>query len=36
MRPFEYIVKHHHSLMIRDMVVRCTAQMVSGQAPRIR
>lgn len=31
LRPFEHIMKHNHSLMIQDMVVRCIAQMVSSQ-----
>nr|CAB3222754.1 brefeldin A-inhibited guanine nucleotide-exchange protein 1 [Phallusia mammillata] len=36
LRPFEHIMKHNHSLMIQDMVVRCIAQMVSSQAPNIK
>ncbi|CAO1347752.1 unnamed protein product [Diamesa hyperborea] len=36
LRPFEHIMKKNHSLAIRDMVVRCVAQMVNSQAHNIR
>lgn len=36
LRPFEHIMKKNRSLTIRDMVVRCIAQMVNSQARNIR
>ncbi|XP_075224969.1 ADP ribosylation factor guanine nucleotide exchange factor Sec71 [Lycorma delicatula] len=36
LRPFEHIMKKNSSLTIRDMVVRCIAQMVNSQARNIR
>lgn len=36
LRPFEHIMKKNSSSAIRDMVVRCVAQMVNSQAPNIR
>ncbi|CAH1119686.1 unnamed protein product [Phaedon cochleariae] len=36
LRPFEYIMKNNKSPTIRDMVVRCVAQMVNSQAKNIR
>ncbi|XP_020613851.1 brefeldin A-inhibited guanine nucleotide-exchange protein 1-like [Orbicella faveolata] len=36
LRPFEYIVKKNRSATIRDMVVRCVAQMVHSQAHNIK
>lgn len=36
LRPFEYIMKKNRSLTIRDMVVRCVAQMVNSQPQNIR
>ncbi|CAG9087309.1 Brefeldin A-inhibited guanine nucleotide-exchange protein 1 [Plutella xylostella] len=36
LRPFEHIMKKNNSPTIRDMVVRCIAQMVNSQAPNIR
>ncbi|KAL6423933.1 hypothetical protein ACFW04_009702 [Cataglyphis niger] len=36
LRPFEHIMKKNRSPMIRDMVVRCVAQIVHSQAPNIR
>ncbi|CAH1254723.1 ARFGEF1 [Branchiostoma lanceolatum] len=36
LRPFEYIMKRNKSPTIRDMVVRCVAQMVNSQAPNIK
>lgn len=36
LRPFEHIMKNNKSPAIRDMVVRCVAQMVNSQAPNIR
>ncbi|GLH01180.1 Protein MON2 homolog [Gryllus bimaculatus] len=36
LRPFEHIMKKNRSPTIRDMVVRCIAQMVNSQAPNIR
>ncbi|KAK0098452.1 hypothetical protein PV326_008215 [Microctonus aethiopoides] len=36
LRPFEHIMKKNRSLVIRDMVVRCVAQIVHSQAPNIR
>lgn len=36
LRPFEVIMKKNRSVMIRDMVVRCIAQMVNSQARNIR
>lgn len=36
LRPFEHIMKKNNSSAIRDMVVRCVAQMVNSQAPNIR
>ncbi|XP_071487051.1 brefeldin A-inhibited guanine nucleotide-exchange protein 1-like [Diadema antillarum] len=36
LRPFEYIMKKNKSPTIRDMVVRCIAQMVNSQAGNIR
>ncbi|XP_044734838.1 brefeldin A-inhibited guanine nucleotide-exchange protein 1 isoform X2 [Chrysoperla carnea] len=36
LRPFEHIMKKNNSATIRDMVVRCIAQMVNSQAHNIR
>ncbi|EDW13486.1 brefeldin A-inhibited guanine nucleotide-exchange protein 1 [Drosophila mojavensis] len=36
LRPFEHIMKKNNSPAIRDMVVRCIAQMVNSQAHNIR
>ncbi|CAB0036093.1 unnamed protein product [Trichogramma brassicae] len=36
LRPFEHIMKKNRSTVIRDMVVRCVAQIVHSQAPNIR
>uniref|UniRef100_A0A3B3ZMZ8 SEC7 domain-containing protein n=1 Tax=Periophthalmus magnuspinnatus TaxID=409849 RepID=A0A3B3ZMZ8_9GOBI len=36
LRPFEHIMKKNRSPTIRDMVVRCVAQMVNCQAGNIR
>ncbi|KAI5644122.1 sec7 domain-containing protein [Phthorimaea operculella] len=36
LRPFEHIMKKNNSPTIRDMVVRCIAQMVNSQAPNIK
>ncbi|CAH1100996.1 unnamed protein product [Psylliodes chrysocephalus] len=36
LRPFEYIMKNNVSPTVRDMVVRCVAQMVNSQAKNIR
>ncbi|KAL1128928.1 hypothetical protein AAG570_013462 [Ranatra chinensis] len=36
LRPFEHIMKKNTSPTIRDMVVRCIAQMVNSQAHNIR
>ncbi|XP_035906929.1 brefeldin A-inhibited guanine nucleotide-exchange protein 2 isoform X1 [Anopheles stephensi] len=36
LRPFEHIMKKNHSPAIRDMVVRCVAQMVNSQAHNIK
>ncbi|CAG2107521.1 unnamed protein product, partial [Medioppia subpectinata] len=36
LRPFEHIMKSNGSIAIRDMVVRCIAQMVNSQANKIR
>ncbi|MGH0145720.1 UNVERIFIED_CONTAM: hypothetical protein FKN15_024671 [Acipenser sinensis] len=36
MRPFEHIMKKNKSPTIRDMVIRCIAQMVNSQAVNIR
>ncbi|KAL5280006.1 ARFGEF1.2 family protein [Megaselia abdita] len=36
LRPFEHIMKRNNSPAIRDMVVRCVAQMVKSQAHNIR
>lgn len=36
LRPFEHIMKKNHSLAIRDMVVRCVAQMVHSQSLNIK
>ncbi|KAH0816150.1 hypothetical protein GEV33_006641 [Tenebrio molitor] len=36
LRPFEHIMKKNVSPTIRDMVVRCVAQMVNSQASNIR
>lgn len=36
LRPFEHIMKKNPSSTIRDMVVRCIAQMVNSQANNIR
>lgn len=36
LRPFEHIMKRNGSVAIRDMVVRCLAQMVNSQAHNIR
>ncbi|CAM1303761.1 ARFGEF1 (predicted) [Pycnogonum litorale] len=36
LRPFEHIMKRNRSPTIRDMVVRCVAQMVNSQAINIK
>lgn len=36
LRPFEHIMKKNTSPIIRDMVVRCVAQIVNSQSPNIR
>lgn len=36
LRPFEHIMKKNHSPAIRDMVVRCVAQMVNSQSLNIK
>uniref|UniRef100_A0A8D0MFU3 ARF guanine nucleotide exchange factor 2 n=1 Tax=Sus scrofa TaxID=9823 RepID=A0A8D0MFU3_PIG len=36
LRPFEHIMKKNRSPTIRDMVIRCLAQMVNSQAANIR
>lgn len=36
LRPFEHIMKKNHSPAIRDMVVRCVAQMVNSQSQNIK
>ncbi|KAJ1123190.1 hypothetical protein NDU88_001663, partial [Pleurodeles waltl] len=36
LRPFEHIMKKNRSPVIRDMVIRCIAQMVNSQAGNIR
>jgi brefeldin A-inhibited guanine nucleotide-exchange protein len=36
LRPFEHIMKRNGSLAIRDMVVRCIAQMVNSQSNNIK
>ncbi|XP_025110208.1 brefeldin A-inhibited guanine nucleotide-exchange protein 1-like isoform X2 [Pomacea canaliculata] len=36
LRPFEHIMKRNKSPTIRDMVVRCVAQMVNSQAASIK
>uniref|UniRef100_A0A182Q5J5 SEC7 domain-containing protein n=1 Tax=Anopheles farauti TaxID=69004 RepID=A0A182Q5J5_9DIPT len=36
LRPFEHIMKRNSSPAIRDMVVRCVAQMVNSQAHNIK
>ena len=36
LRPFEHIMKRNGSIAIRDMVVRCIAQMVNSQANNIK
>ncbi|XP_065669547.1 brefeldin A-inhibited guanine nucleotide-exchange protein 1 isoform X2 [Hydra vulgaris] len=36
LRPFEYIMQKNNSATIRDMVVRCVAQMVNSQAKNIK
>lgn len=36
LRPFEHIMKKNNSPAIRDMVVRCVAQMVNSQSLNIR
>lgn len=36
LRPFEVIMKKNRNPTIRDMVVRCIAQMVNSQAHNIR
>ncbi|XP_035208978.1 brefeldin A-inhibited guanine nucleotide-exchange protein 1-like isoform X2 [Stegodyphus dumicola] len=36
LRPFEYVMKNNRSPAIRDMVVRCIAQMVNSQAQKIK
>ncbi|XP_075679751.1 ADP ribosylation factor guanine nucleotide exchange factor Sec71 [Dermatophagoides pteronyssinus] len=36
LRPFEHIMKCNSSITIRDMVVRCIAQMVNSQASNIK
>ncbi|XP_061181615.1 brefeldin A-inhibited guanine nucleotide-exchange protein 1-like isoform X3 [Saccostrea echinata] len=36
LRPFEHIMKRNRSPTIRDMVVRCVAQMVNSQHANIR
>eukprot|EP01137_Pigoraptor_chileana_P033942 Opistho-2@25725 len=35
LKPFEYIMNHNKSASIRDMVVRCLAQMVQSKAKNI-
>lgn len=36
LRPFEYIMSHNKNVAIRDMVVRCVAQMVQAKGTNIR
>ncbi|XP_065194608.1 brefeldin A-inhibited guanine nucleotide-exchange protein 1-like isoform X3 [Sycon ciliatum] len=36
LKPFEYVMKRTGSLMIRDMIVSCTEQMVSKQVHNIK
>lgn len=36
LRPFEFIMKKNRSPPIRDMVVRCVAQMVNSQASNVK
>lgn len=36
LRPFEHIMKKNNSPAIRDMVVRCVAQMVNSQSQNIK
>lgn len=36
LKPFEYIMSHNKNVAIRDMVVRCLAQMVQSKARNIR
>ncbi|XP_054711883.1 brefeldin A-inhibited guanine nucleotide-exchange protein 1-like [Uloborus diversus] len=36
LRPFEHVMKNNRSPTIRDMVVRCIAQMVNSQASKIK
>ncbi|XP_076597020.1 brefeldin A-inhibited guanine nucleotide-exchange protein 2 [Chaetodon auriga] len=36
LRPFEHIMKKNRSPTIKDMVIRCVAQMVNSQAANIR
>ncbi|EDQ86494.1 uncharacterized protein MONBRDRAFT_33770 [Monosiga brevicollis MX1] len=36
LRPFEYIMSHNKSVKLRDMVVRCVANMVQSKANNIR
>jgi brefeldin A-inhibited guanine nucleotide-exchange protein len=36
LRPFEFIMKNNKSGQIRDMVVRCIAQMVQSRASNIK
>ncbi|XP_015926421.1 brefeldin A-inhibited guanine nucleotide-exchange protein 1 isoform X1 [Parasteatoda tepidariorum] len=36
LRPFEHVMKNNRSPAIRDMVVRCIAQMVNSQASNIK
>ncbi|KAK3752750.1 hypothetical protein QZH41_018716 [Actinostola sp. cb2023] len=36
LRPFEHIMKKNRSATIRDMVVRCVAQMVHSQAHNVK
>uniref|UniRef100_UPI00398F7C2F brefeldin A-inhibited guanine nucleotide-exchange protein 2-like n=1 Tax=Pristiophorus japonicus TaxID=55135 RepID=UPI00398F7C2F len=36
LRPFEHIMKRNRSPTIKDMVIRCIAQMVNSQASNIR
>ncbi|XP_041860724.1 brefeldin A-inhibited guanine nucleotide-exchange protein 2 [Melanotaenia boesemani] len=36
LRPFEHIMKKNRSPTIRDMVIRCVAQMVNSQTANIR
>eukprot|EP01135_Chromosphaera_perkinsii_P000995 Nk52_evm9s156 gene=Nk52_evmTU9s156 len=36
LKPFEYIMNHNKSPVIRDMIVRCLAQMVQSKAKQIK